>query len=63
MSYLANQLRLMVAAPHMLAALEKLLPLIKQELAHRKATGQRGTLQSEHLGNYHPDYAAFATAD
>jgi alkanesulfonate monooxygenase len=39
-----------------------LLPLIKQELAHRKATGQRGTLQSEHLGNYHPDYAAYATA-
>jgi alkanesulfonate monooxygenase len=40
-----------------------LLPLIKQELAHRKATGQRGTLQSQHLGNYHPDYAGYATAD
>ncbi|OXR40386.1 Alkanesulfonate monooxygenase [Nocardia cerradoensis] len=26
------------------------LPLVRQELAHRKATGRRGTLQSEHLG-------------
>lgn len=31
MSTLAQQLRMMVAAPHMLAALEKLLPLIKKE--------------------------------
>ncbi|WP_244931966.1 LLM class flavin-dependent oxidoreductase [Nocardioides sp. W7] len=31
------------------------LPLVRQELAHRRATGQRGTLQAEHLG-------AFATA-
>jgi alkanesulfonate monooxygenase len=27
-----------------------LLPLVRQELAHREATGQRGTLQEEHLG-------------
>ena len=26
------------------------LPLVRQELAHREATGQRGTLQAEHLG-------------
>jgi alkanesulfonate monooxygenase len=31
------------------------LPLVRQELAHRAATGQRGTLQADHLG-------AFATA-
>ena len=28
------------------------LPLVRQELAHREATGQRGTLQDEHLGAY-----------
>lgn len=28
------------------------LPLVRQELAHREATGQRGTLQGEHLGAY-----------
>ena len=39
------------------------LPLVKQELAHRKTTGQRGTLQAEHLGNYLPEYAAYATSD
>ncbi|WP_432994292.1 LLM class flavin-dependent oxidoreductase [Dactylosporangium sp. CA-233914] len=38
------------------------LPLVRQELAHRQATGQRGTLQAEHPGNYDPRYAAFATA-
>ena len=38
------------------------LPLVRQELAHRKATGQRGTLQAEHPGNYAPEYAGFATA-
>jgi alkanesulfonate monooxygenase len=26
------------------------LPLVRQELAHREATGQRGTLQDDHLG-------------
>ena len=38
------------------------LPLVRQELAHRKATGQRGTLQAQHLGNYGPAYADYATA-
>jgi alkanesulfonate monooxygenase len=38
------------------------LPLVRQELAHRRETGQRGTLQAEHLGNYDPAYAQFATA-
>ncbi len=38
------------------------LPLVRQELAHRTATGQRGTLQQEHLGNYGADYAGYATA-
>ena len=28
------------------------LPLVRSELAHREATGQRGTLQDEHLGAY-----------
>ncbi|GIF23872.1 alkanesulfonate monooxygenase [Actinoplanes tereljensis] len=27
-----------------------ILPLVRQELAHREATGQRGALQDEHLG-------------
>lgn len=38
------------------------LPLVKQELAHRRATGQRGALQAEHPGNYLPEYTAYATA-
>lgn len=38
------------------------LPLVRQEIAHRKATGRRGTLQAEHPGNYAPEYAQFATA-
>lgn len=38
------------------------LPLVRQELDHRKATGQRGTLQADHLGNYGTDYVRFATA-
>ena len=38
------------------------LPLVRQELAHRAATGQRGRLQAEHLGNYGSAYAGFATA-
>jgi alkanesulfonate monooxygenase len=28
------------------------MPLVRQELAHREATGRRGTLQAEHLGNF-----------
>ena len=38
------------------------MPLVREELAHRKATGQRGTLQAEHLGNYAAEYAEYATA-
>ncbi|ADP80066.1 LLM class flavin-dependent oxidoreductase [Pseudofrankia inefficax] len=38
------------------------LPLVRQEIAHRKATGRRGTLQAEHLGNYAPEYGQYATA-
>jgi alkanesulfonate monooxygenase len=38
------------------------LPLVRQEIAHRKATGQRGTIQAEHLGNYDAQYAEYATA-
>ena len=36
------------------------LPLVRQELAHRKATGQRGTLQADHPGNYGAEYAQYA---
>lgn len=39
-----------------------ILPLVRQELAHREATGQRGRLQSEHPGNCRPEYASCATA-
>ncbi|MBL7499837.1 LLM class flavin-dependent oxidoreductase [Frankia sp. CNm7] len=38
------------------------LPLVREELAHRAATGRRGTLQATHLGNYGADYAQHATA-
>ncbi|MFD9737633.1 LLM class flavin-dependent oxidoreductase [Umezawaea sp. NPDC059074] len=38
------------------------LPLVRQEIAHREATGRRGTLQAEHLGNYAEDYRRHATA-
>ncbi len=38
------------------------LPLVRQELTHRRATGQRGTLQADHLGNYGAAYAEYATA-
>jgi alkanesulfonate monooxygenase len=38
------------------------LPLVRQEIAHRKATRQRGGLQAEHLGNYGAEYGQFATA-
>jgi alkanesulfonate monooxygenase len=41
---------------------EHVLPLVRQELAHRRATGQRGRLQGEHLGNYGAEYREFATA-
>ena len=39
-----------------------ILPLVRQELAHREATGRRGTLQAEHLGNYTEEYRRYATA-
>ena len=38
------------------------LPLVREEIAHRKATGRRGRLQAEHLGNYGTEYGEFATA-
>ncbi len=38
------------------------LPLVRQELAHRRATGRRGSLQAQHLGNWSADYRRFATA-
>jgi alkanesulfonate monooxygenase len=38
------------------------LPLVREEIAHRKATGGRSTLQAEHLGNYGTEYGRFATA-
>jgi alkanesulfonate monooxygenase len=38
------------------------LPLVRQELAHRAATGQRGTLQDEHPGAFAPGFDADALA-
>jgi len=38
------------------------LPLVRQELAHREATGQRGTLQAEHPGALAPGFDADALA-
>jgi alkanesulfonate monooxygenase len=38
------------------------LPLVREELAHRAATGRRGTLQAEHLGNYGTEYGRLASA-
>jgi alkanesulfonate monooxygenase len=38
------------------------LPLVREEIAHRRATGGRGTLQADHLGNYGPEYREYATA-
>jgi alkanesulfonate monooxygenase len=38
------------------------LPLVRQEIAHRKATGHRGRLQAENLGNYGAEYGRYATA-
>ncbi|GAA0466906.1 hypothetical protein Ade02nite_93270 [Paractinoplanes deccanensis] len=39
-----------------------ILPLVRQELAHRKATGRRSAFQAEHPGNYGADYGQYATA-
>jgi len=39
-----------------------ILPLVRQELAHRKATGQRSAFQAQHPGNYGAEYGEFATA-
>ena len=38
------------------------LPLVRQELAHREATGQRGNLQDDHPGAYAPGFDADALA-
>jgi alkanesulfonate monooxygenase len=38
------------------------LPLVREEIAHRKATGGRGPLQGQHLGNYRAEYGRFAAA-
>jgi len=38
------------------------LPLVRQEIAHREATGQRGTLQDEHPGAFAPGFDADALA-
>lgn len=38
------------------------LPLVREEIAHRRATGQRGPLQAEHPGNYDAAYSQYATA-
>ncbi|MET0767089.1 MAG: LLM class flavin-dependent oxidoreductase [Aeromicrobium sp.] len=38
------------------------LPLVRQELAHRAATGQRGTLQDDHPGAFAPGFDATALA-
>ncbi|HEX7658544.1 MAG TPA: alkanesulfonate monooxygenase, partial [Pseudonocardiaceae bacterium] len=34
------------------------LPLVRQELAHREATGRRGRLQAENLGALSPSFTA-----
>ena len=38
------------------------LPLVREEIAHREATGGRGPLQGQHLGNYGAEYGQFAAA-
>ncbi len=38
------------------------LPLVREELAHRDATGRRGTLQADHPGALDPDFAQHALA-
>jgi alkanesulfonate monooxygenase len=37
-----------------------ILPLVRQEIAHREATGQRGLLQSQHLGYYADEFNSAA---
>jgi alkanesulfonate monooxygenase len=37
-------------------------PLVRQELAHREATGQRGTLQADNPGAFAPGFDADALA-
>jgi alkanesulfonate monooxygenase len=39
-----------------------ILPLVRQELAHRESTGTRSTFQDEHPGNYAAEYGELATA-
>jgi alkanesulfonate monooxygenase len=39
------------------------LPLVRQELAHRASTGKRGTLQAEHLGAFASTAAGGAMSD
>jgi alkanesulfonate monooxygenase len=39
-----------------------ILPLVRQEIAHRRATGRRSEFQAAHPGNYGAEYAEFATA-
>ena len=38
------------------------IPLVRQELAHREATGRRGGLQAEHPGALAPGFDAAALA-
>jgi alkanesulfonate monooxygenase len=38
------------------------LPAVRQELAHRRATGRRSTFQAEHPGNYGAEYGELATS-
>lgn len=39
-----------------------ILPLVRQEIAHRRATGRRSEFQASHPGNYGAEYGALATA-
>ncbi|MFT4286168.1 LLM class flavin-dependent oxidoreductase [Nocardioides sp.] len=39
---------------------EHILPLVRAELAHREATGQRGSLQADHPGYADPAFGALA---
>jgi alkanesulfonate monooxygenase len=41
---------------------ERIIPLVRQEIAHRRATGRRGTLQAEHPGALAPGFDADALA-
>jgi alkanesulfonate monooxygenase len=41
---------------------ERVIPLVRQEIAHRRATGRRGTLQAEHPGALAPGFDADALA-